>query len=133
MSLNLDLLRGQFLALELQAVNRERERKRESGEKRLNDFSTIVCSSLSYTMKDEVLVCEGVLCVEWRSNHVKPLMLDSVLRFAKKISWNIGLTVWCIIKMNKMFIRHMQYSIIEELNCKGKNCYEIYVAFFLYR
>lgn len=28
-----------------------------------------------------VLVCEGVLCVEWRSNHVKPLMLDSVLRF----------------------------------------------------
>lgn len=39
----------------------------------------------------EVLVCEGVLCVEWRSNHVEPLMLDSVLRFTT--NGNIGLTV----------------------------------------
>lgn len=46
---------------------------------------------LSYTMKDGVLVCEGVLCVEWRSNHVEPLMLDSVLRFTT--NGNIGLTV----------------------------------------
>lgn len=38
MSLNLNLLRGQFLALELQAVNREREKKGHL----LNGFNTVV-------------------------------------------------------------------------------------------
>lgn len=62
MSLNLDLLRGQFLALELQAVNRQREREsEESGEKRLNDFSTIVCSSYLILRRMECVSVRGCI------------------------------------------------------------------------